>query len=446
MIAGHYYILEHGKLDMRFAAVMLLILVSFMVSAQQGWQLRTSGLPSPPSFNGVTVLDSQNVWIAGGGPTGYVFRSTDGANSWIDANPFSDSTGIPSTEWTFSAIAALSPLEAVVASISGRIFKTADGGLTWSKVFDNPSVTTFFNDLEMLNDSVGYAMGDAPNSSSRPGFVKTTDGGWTWTFVNNNLPLGSLQIFRRTDFISTDVGWTYASNSGLYKTTDGGTTWTRVHSVISGLNTVFFLSDSIGFYTQAGVNKSTDGGITWRKTLSTSGGIEFVRGTPAGAKLWAGGRGIYISTDLGETWVPQIVPTGAYLRDASFLDENVGTVVGDGAVLYTSTGGVIVSVEGERQIPESFVLRQNYPNPFNPSTTIRYELPGGGVASLTVYNILGQRVTTLIEGLQQPGTFEVIWDGHQVPSGVYYYQLDFHSENRLSPRTFRQTNTMVLIR
>ncbi|MDZ7266864.1 MAG: DUF5666 domain-containing protein [candidate division KSB1 bacterium] len=79
--------------------------------------------------------------------------------------------------------------------------------------------------------------------------------------------------------------------------------------------------------------------------------------------------------------------------------------------------------------PGSFALWQNYPNPFNPSTVIRFALPQAGQMRLAVYNILGQPVRTLMEGVRPAGEFQVTWDGRdnrgrQVASGVYFYRLE----------------------
>jgi flagellar hook assembly protein FlgD len=71
----------------------------------------------------------------------------------------------------------------------------------------------------------------------------------------------------------------------------------------------------------------------------------------------------------------------------------------------------------------------NYPNPFNPSTTIAYQLPNDGTfVHLTIYNILGQAVRTLVNMKQNAGSYQTVWDGKNdagiaVPSGVYIYQL-----------------------
>ncbi len=73
--------------------------------------------------------------------------------------------------------------------------------------------------------------------------------------------------------------------------------------------------------------------------------------------------------------------------------------------------------------PEKFELFQNYPNPFNPTTVISYQLPVSGRVSLKVYNLLGQEVTTLVNGEQLAGYHQETFDTRGLASGIYVYQL-----------------------
>jgi glucose/arabinose dehydrogenase len=77
---------------------------------------------------------------------------------------------------------------------------------------------------------------------------------------------------------------------------------------------------------------------------------------------------------------------------------------------------------------ENFSLGQNYPNPFNSSTAIRFTLPSPGIVELAIYNLAGQKVATLVEGVRQAGVYTVYWDGrdvqqHELASGLYVYRL-----------------------
>ncbi len=79
--------------------------------------------------------------------------------------------------------------------------------------------------------------------------------------------------------------------------------------------------------------------------------------------------------------------------------------------------------------PSTFALHQNHPNPFNPSTTIRFDVPKEGRVSVRIYNLSGQLIRTLQDGVASVGTHKVVWDGkdnngHEVTSGVYFYRLE----------------------
>jgi hypothetical protein len=91
-----------------------------------------------------------------------------------------------------------------------------------------------------------------------------------------------------------------------------------------------------------------------------------------------------------------------------------------------------IEIAGDAPLPKSFALHQNYPNPFNPTTTIAFSIGEGVIgavhARLDIYNVLGQRVTTLVDDYVEPGRHEYEWDGtdrsgRQVASGLYFYRL-----------------------
>jgi hypothetical protein len=80
--------------------------------------------------------------------------------------------------------------------------------------------------------------------------------------------------------------------------------------------------------------------------------------------------------------------------------------------------------ENNSPLPTKFALHQNYPNPFNPSTTIRFDLPQSSHVNITIYNVLGQNVTTLMDGKIEAGTHLVNFDGFHLTTGLYFYCID----------------------
>jgi hypothetical protein len=105
------------------------------------------------------------------------------------------------------------------------------------------------------------------------------------------------------------------------------------------------------------------------------------------------------------------------------------------ALAWIKTTGV---AEGKPQLPSRFTLSQNYPNPFNPSTTIKFELPKASHVSLTVFDILGQQVSVLVNEKRNAGVHEVKFDGTGLASGVYVY--------RIQAGGFSATRRMAMVR
>ena len=97
--------------------------------------------------------------------------------------------------------------------------------------------------------------------------------------------------------------------------------------------------------------------------------------------------------------------------------------------------GVAKSVSG---VPTRFQLAQNFPNPFNPTSEIQYSVPRSGHLSLKVYNILGEEVVTLFDGVRQPGNYVATFNGTGLASGVYFY--------RLQAGNFTQTKKLMLVK
>jgi len=103
----------------------------------------------------------------------------------------------------------------------------------------------------------------------------------------------------------------------------------------------------------------------------------------------------------------------------------------DGSSSFISSVQVDVS-----KLPESVMLFQNFPNPFNPSTEIRYDIPEESFVLLSVYNVLGKQVRTLVNEIRPAGSHSVLWDGLdnknlELSSGIYFYKLNAGTETHV---------------
>jgi hypothetical protein len=130
------------------------------------------------------------------------------------------------------------------------------------------------------------------------------------------------------------------------------------------------------------------------------------------------------------TWQGEILEFNVY--DKALSADNI-------LFLYQKGPSTATGVEDRLgTMPKKYSLLQNYPNPFNPTTVIGYQLPATSNVSLKVYNLLGEEVAILVEGIRQPGTYQATFDGSKLASGVYLY--------RMTANNFVETKKLVLVR
>lgn len=114
-----------------------------------------------------------------------------------------------------------------------------------------------------------------------------------------------------------------------------------------------------------------------------------------------------------------------------------------GRILKTNTITSVANIKGNQ--PEKFRLNQAYPNPFNPSTKISYTLGETGYVILKIYNILGQEIETLINGVQNKGNHSIEFNAKDLSSGLYFYRLNVTRSNHPG-KQFTDTKKMLLVR
>lgn len=151
------------------------------------------------------------------------------------------------------------------------------------------------------------------------------------------------------------------------------------------------------------------------------------------SQVWAYQMARHVLNGGGAMWLE----TSNYKLSSS-LGQSITGVQSDGdTILYTGFWNPWVikmtPVEWEEvdqaELPKEFGLRQNYPNPFNPATIIEYALPKTSEVKIQIYNILGQKMSTLVNEPQEPGYKMIHWDGKddsgkEVSSGVYFYRIE----------------------
>jgi aminopeptidase N len=120
----------------------------------------------------------------------------------------------------------------------------------------------------------------------------------------------------------------------------------------------------------------------------------------------------------GTSTTPNLYSFTDQIKSYTDLSYRLKQIDFDGSYVYSTE----VEVKGGKK-PEDYSLSQNYPNPFNPSTIIKFELPEAAKVKLVVYNLLGQVVRTLADGNYDTGIYEKNFDGTNLSSGIYIYEL-----------------------
>jgi len=141
-----------------------------------------------------------------------------------------------------------------------------------------------------------------------------------------------------------------------------------------------------------------------------------------------------LSDSNGEMWVI-IGAESQFETTVEFLVANIGFTL-----------DYITSIEEPKEISADFELFQNYPNPFNSSTMINYQLPMINEVKLCIYNLLGQRVATLVNERKRAGYHQLEWDASNMASGAYLYRLEAGDPSQSAGQGFVETKKMILLR
>jgi hypothetical protein len=292
--------------------------------------------------------------------------------------------------------------------------------------------------------------------------VRTNENGdtlWTKTFGGTGPDLGN-SVLQTSDngFIVTGSTRVIGNNSDLFliRTDENGDTlWTKIYNGQPSFNTVdegrdiIELSDN-GFiilgFSNANVwllRTDENGDTLWTKHIP--GGGNSIRQISDGGFIFAGG-GWLIRTDAnGDTlWTKTLdgLPNSVeQTSDGGFLASGytfLNNTLEDLWIVLLDSEGTTAINDGQSIHPDQFMLLQNYPNPFNPTTKIIWRSAASGWQTLKIYDVLGNKIKTLVDEYKTAGTYEVEFDAGILPSGIYFY--------RLQSGKYSDTKKLILLR
>lgn len=206
----------------------------------------------------------------------------------------------------------------------------------------------------------------------------------------------------------------------------------------SGKGPMLFVGDN-----GPGVWRSSDNGLHWAQANNglSNPYIRGLAGGPDGTLFaFSNGGELFYTTNGGDSWINASpgLPVAGTLVDIAF-DATGHVYVADGGGIYRSSE-VFTGVQpvDAPEVPREYALGQNYPNPFNPTTIIRYDVRAAADVQLEVCDVLGRDIAILVSERKTVGSYEVTFDGADLPSGIYFC--------RLTAGDFVQTRKMLLLR
>ena len=421
----------------------------------------------------VIYFHNQNIGYIAGGVSGWhegygdVFKTEDGGNSWL--NSFHSIYQVNSAFFFNSDHGFIITNQTKTGSFT-NIYKSTNGGISWDEVYsDSGDSSSFFfsgNEINFVNENIGWVAGSASdNDSSGAAFLHTVDGGSTWDvlWIKKDHDYYNYKI-SSSFFLEYALGWAVGESGLIVKFSEDN--WQIQKEVTDlPLKDVFFSDKLHGWISGGYVNehdfqsttlKTSDGGINWKIIKNSTYLINdmffkdslngFAVGSDTCRNYLAGswqsniGRGVLLkSDDGGENWEILMCDSSGALTSIQFKN-GYGWAAGEsGLVLKTSDGINWVDQNSGISYTTKYTLYQNYPNPFNPVTTINYEIPKTSNVDLSVYNLLGEKVVTLVSKTQSAGSYNVEWDATGFASGVYIFKIE--TENG-----FKQSKKLVLLK
>jgi photosystem II stability/assembly factor-like uncharacterized protein len=341
--------------------------------------------------------------------------------------------------------------DGVTGNGQAQMWRSDDKGRTWRSIFNASG-----SEIPMLsNSSLNPAIGFGTQWGSG-GVQRTTDFGKTWTTVST---VGSAW---GTDVAKDDptamVFGVYGGGNS-YLSRDAGTTFTT--SSLTGANS------GLLFYDRATLVANQTGGMfkaTFNYTVPTSNAPVLTLAAPRGGEVilsggtyrveWAANALSTVNVEYrtSETAAWQTIATGldALQSQVNFavptittsearvrvVDANNGALVSQsGLITFSPTAS---AAQASRNVPNGYALEQNYPNPFNPTTVINYQLPVISDVRLEVFDVLGRKVSTLVNERKPAGNHSASFNASTLSSGVYFY--------RLQTGAFSSTKRMLLVK
>ncbi len=412
-----------------FSMLVFTLLLSIQISqihAQNHWFELNS--PTTNFLRALHFADSLTGWVAG--DSGLVIFTSDGGENWVEqvTNTNSNIKDIffldESRGWAITWNEFIQP-------IGTSILSTTNGGVNWNVEFYREEYV-FMNSIYFLDTLHGW-MGGFPGK-----MLFTTDGGMNWE--DANIDSGAFAYFPPMRFNFYNEQYAFVSGGAIdisgviWRTTNGGDSWKAKGVSPEPVQQLYFI-DSLNILGVGGdpeffgvsVVRTTNGGDDWLHEELGMFGVATSVSFRTKSEGWAPlsfAQNMMYTLDTGATWIEIPTLNNHSIYEIVFTDTLTGYGVGmNGAIIKYKYPITTPYIDEIKSSPFDFNLAQNYPNPFNSSTTINYTIPFSAHVEMTIFDLLGNRITLLEDSYKEIGTYSINWIAENKPGGIYYYQI-----------------------
>jgi hypothetical protein len=417
-------------------------------------QWASSVLPSPGIITDIKCISNENAFVQQfytyfpnpqtSATTMKFYKSTDNGSTWNSKFTY---VGQPYENWGCSKISFLNSTTGIFVfqNYSGnQLYKTTNTGESWTNNFIPFSSGYNVVSCAFINDSTILVLMNYQGSGYQ--IFRSSNSGLNWS----NLIPPTNDNLTKVYFTNQNLGFITAFNGIIYKSIDLGLSWQVINT---GTSTNYYdisFSDNLNGYatgygyspqSQSIIVKTSNGGFNWTVCYLFYNNFLKSISSPIPNITYASGLNLIKTINSGENWNPLLAfNITSYV--SCFNKDSILVASGD-TVFRTFNGGIIYIRNLKESFPDKYSLSQNYPNPFNPITKIKFDIPtlnkgGRGGVSMKVYDLLGKEIQILVNEELNPGTYEVTFDGTNLPSGIYFYQLRCGE--------FVQTRKLVLLK
>lgn len=352
-----------------------------------------------------------------------VLKTIDGGDSWFPLDTVFEDEVFFSVEF---------PTEEIGYIGGVNIYRTTDGGINWTRRYTS-SWDKVITSISFPIPSMGVAVGDN-------GLILLTDNlGFSWTTVESGTE------YPLTSVCMTDIDTGYIAGHGIIlKTTDGGTSWVFTEMPYN-FNEIHFTNPSTGYVVaDLHVFKTINGGETWDEI--TPFGLEVpiyhVHFYDSDTGYIAGGTYIisgiiYKTTDAGEHWTEEEVPTDYPIECIYVTKANKVFAGGWPGFIFGKSNSLVNGITLPANSETEFTI-DCFPNPFHSSTTIKFQTDNKTNVKLVIYDLSGKEIKRIVDTQKEAGTHELSFDGSVLEAGIYFYGLSINN--------LRFTGKLVLLK